>query len=95
MELAMEIDFNDVRSQIAEMVARGDASAEMAADSQRLLEVIDAMTPEERSDYDLLLDTPRRQRLADQVGVPREDVDELVRQRYGLAQMMKKIEGMQ
>ena len=86
----MRFDFNDWRRQlvaeIAEPTAEQRRSGQTAA-SQRLLNIIDAITPEERSNCDLLLDRPRRERIARDAGESLADIDELIAQRQRLAIM--------
>ena len=61
-------------------------------DIRRVLGVINAMTPEERSNSDLLLDSTRRERIAKDAEVSVADVNEVVAQREALANMLAKME---
>ena len=63
-------------------------------DMRRLQGIIDAMTPEERRSPSKTIDTSRRRRIAAGAGVEPHEVNELVKQFDGMADMMKKVAGM-
>lgn len=58
----------------------------------RSLSIVRAMTPEERRNPDLLLDRPRRDRIANGAAVPIADVEELLVARQGIEIMFRRIE---
>ncbi|MBN2477195.1 MAG: signal recognition particle protein [Pirellulales bacterium] len=77
-------------SGMADMV--GDLDAEK--DMRRLVGVIDAMTPEERRNPSKVIDQSRRRRIAAGAGVEPHEVNELVKQFDGIADIMKRMSGM-
>ena len=70
----------------------GDVDAEK--DLRRLVGVIDSMTPEERHNPSKTIDQSRRRRIAAGAGVEPHEVNELVKQFDGIADMMKKMSGL-
>jgi signal recognition particle subunit SRP54 len=77
-------------SQMGDMVGDADAEAEM----KRLRGIIDSMTPEERRNPSRVVDQSRRRRIADGAGVQPHQVNELVKQFDGIADVMKQMSGM-
>jgi len=75
---------------VGKMVGDADADAEM----QRFRGIIDSMTPEERRNPSRLVDQSRRRRIAAGAGVEPHEVNALVKQFDGMADMMKKMAGM-
>jgi len=70
----------------------GDVDAE--ADMKRLVGIIDSMTPEERRNPSRIIDQSRRRRIAAGAGVEPHQVNELVKQFDGIADIMKRMSGM-
>jgi signal recognition particle GTPase len=63
------------------------------ADLRRLVGIIDSMTPDERHNPSKTVEHVRRCRIAKGAGVEPREVDDLVRQFDGIADMMKKMFG--
>ena len=72
--------------------ALGDADVE--TDMRRLVGVIDSMTPLERRNPKKTIDQSRRRRIAAGAGVQPHEVNELVKQFDGIADVMKRMSGM-
>ena len=70
----------------------GDVDAE--GDMRRLAGIIDSMTPDERRNPSKVVDQSRRRRIAAGAGVEPHEVNELVKQFDGMADMMKQMSGM-
>jgi len=70
----------------------GDLDAEK--DMRRLVGVIDSMTPEERRNPSRIIDQSRRRRIAAGAGVEPHEVNELVKQFDGIADVMKRLSSM-
>ena len=70
----------------------GDVDAE--GDMKRLLGIIDAMTPDERRNPSKIIDQSRRRRIAQGAGVEPAEVNQLVKQFDGMAEVMKRMSGM-
>jgi signal recognition particle subunit SRP54 len=70
----------------------GDVDAEQ--DMKRLGGIIDSMTPDERRNPSRIIDQSRRRRIAAGAGVQPHEVNELVKQFDGIADIMKKMSGM-
>ena len=70
----------------------GDVDAE--EDMRRLVGIIDSMTPDERRNPSKMIDQSRRRRIAAGAGVEPHEVNELVKQFDGMADMMKQMSGM-
>jgi len=70
----------------------GDVDAE--SDMRRLQGVIDSMTPDERRNPSKVIDQSRRRRIAAGAGVEPHEVNELVKQFDGMADIMKKMSGL-
>ena len=64
------------------------------ADLRRLVGIIDSMTPDERRNPSKTVDQSRRRRIAAGAGVEPHEVNELVKQFDGMADMMKKMANM-
>ncbi len=75
---------------MADMI--GDVDAEK--DMKRLSGIIDSMTPNERLNPSKFVDQSRRRRIAVGAGVEPHEVNELVKQFDGIADIMKKMSGM-
>ncbi len=75
---------------VGKMVGDADAEAEMC----RFRGIIDSMTPEERRNPSRLIDQSRRRRIAAGAGVEPHEVNALVKQFDGMADMMKQMSGM-
>ena len=69
----------------------GDVDAEK--DMKRLVGIIDSMTPDERRNPTKIIDQSRRRRIAAGAGVEPHEVNELVKQFDGMAQMMTSLAG--
>ncbi len=69
------------------------ADADAGAEFRRLAGIIDSMTPEERRDPSLI-DQSRRRRIAAGAGVEPHEVNKLVKEFEGMADMMKRMSGM-
>jgi signal recognition particle subunit SRP54 len=76
--------------QMSEMIGDADAEGEMS----RLRGIIDSMTPEERRNPTKMIDQSRRRRIAAGAGVEPHQVNELVKQFDGMADIMKRMSGM-
>ena len=63
-------------------------------DMRRLVGIIDSMTPDERRNPSKVIDQSRRRRIAAGAGVEPHEVNELVKQFDGMADMMKRMSGM-
>lgn len=87
----MLLDFNEVQKQIACMIEHGQ-NPQMVEDFRQVSNIIDAMTPNERHDPDLLLEREPRLRVARTAGVPLDQVDALIAHRQQLATMLERIE---
>jgi signal recognition particle subunit SRP54 len=70
----------------------GDADA--AGEMNRLGGIIDSMTPEERRNPNKLIDQSRRRRIAAGAGVEPHEVNKLVKEFEGMADLMKRMSGM-
>jgi len=70
------------------------ADADAAAELRRLGGIIDSMTPEERRNPSGLIDQSRRRRIAAGAGVEPHEVNKLVKEFEGMADMMKRMSGM-
>jgi signal recognition particle subunit SRP54 len=70
----------------------GDQNPE--ADLRRLVGIIDSMTPDERRNPSKTIDQCRRRRIAAGAGVEPHEVNDLVKQFDGMADMMKKLASM-
>jgi len=77
-------------SRMNEMMGDADADAEL----RRIGGIIDSMTPEERRNPSKTIDQSRRRRIAAGAGVEPHQVNELVKQYDGMAEMMKQMAGM-
>jgi signal recognition particle subunit SRP54 len=75
---------------MSEMLDQVDAEKGM----QRLVGVIDSMTPEERRNPKKVVDQSRRRRIAAGAGVEPHEVNELVKQFDGMADLMRRVSGM-
>ncbi len=64
------------------------------ADLRRLVGIIDSMTPDERRNPSKTVDQSRRRRIAAGAGVEPHEVNELVKQFDGMADLMKKLTNM-
>jgi signal recognition particle subunit SRP54 len=87
---------NKIMGMIPGMSQMGDMLKDMDAegDMRRLQGIIDAMTPDERRNPSRIIDTSRRRRIAAGAGVEPHEVNDLVKQFDGMADLMKKIGGM-
>ena len=70
----------------------GDRNPE--ADLRRLVGIIDSMTPDERRNPSKTIDQCRRRRIAIGAGVEPHEVNDLVKQFDGMADLMKKMSGL-
>jgi signal recognition particle subunit SRP54 len=70
----------------------GDVDVETSF--RRLVGIIDSMTPDERRNPSKVVDQSRRRRIAAGAGVEPHEVNELVKQFDGMADMMKRMSGM-
>jgi len=77
-------------SGMSDMIDQVDAEKGM----MRLVGVIDSMTPEERRNPKKMIDQSRRRRIAAGAGVEPHEVNELVKQFDGMADLMKRVSGM-
>ncbi len=75
---------------LTEMMGEVDAEKDM----KQLRGIIDSMTPEERRNPSRIIDQSRRRRIAAGAGVEPHQVNELVKQFDGIADIMKKMSGM-
>ena len=75
---------------MADMLGDADVEGEM----KQLGGIIDSMTPEERRNPSKTIDQSRRRRIAAGAGVEPHQVNDLVKQFDGMADMMKRISGM-
>ena len=70
----------------------GDADAEK--EMKRLAGIVDSMTPDERRNPNRVIDQSRRRRIAAGAGVAPHEVNDLVKQFDGMADLMKQMSGM-
>ncbi len=75
---------------VTKMIGDADAATEM----NRLGGIVDSMTPEERRNPNKLIDQSRRRRIAAGAGVEPHEVNKLVKEFDGMADMMKRMSGM-
>jgi len=75
---------------LKELMGNADAEGEMT----RLGGIIDSMTPDERCNPTKLIDQSRRRRIAAGAGVEPHEVNQLVKQFEGMADLMKATSGM-
>jgi signal recognition particle subunit SRP54 len=68
--------------------------ADPAAELTRLRGMIDSMTPEERRNPNKLIDQSRRRRISAGAGVEPHEVNKLVKEFEGMADLMKRMSGM-
>ncbi len=66
----------------------------LEADLRRLVGIIDSMTPDERRNFSKTIDQSRRRRIAAGAGVEPYQVNDLVKQFDGMADIMKKLADM-
>lgn len=87
---------NKIMSMIPGMSGMADMLGDVDAEDQMrgLLGIIDSMTPDERRNPSRVIDQSRRRRIAAGAGVEPHQVNELVKQFDGMADMMKKMAGM-
>jgi signal recognition particle subunit SRP54 len=67
---------------------------DMEQDMQRLLGIVDSMTPDERRNPSKIVDQSRRRRIAAGAGVEPHEVNELVKQFDAMAGIMKQMSSM-
>jgi signal recognition particle subunit SRP54 len=77
-------------SSMSEMLGQVDAEKDM----KRLVGIVDSMTPDERRNPTRMIDQGRRRRIAAGAGVEPHEVNELVKQFEGIADVMRKMAGM-
>ncbi len=75
---------------MSDMLGEVDAEKDM----RRLAGIIDSMTPDERRNPSKVVDQSRRRRIAAGAGVEPHEVNELVKQFDGMADMMKRMSNM-
>jgi signal recognition particle subunit SRP54 len=87
---------NKVMSMLPGMSAMADMLGDVDAeqDMRRLGGIIDSMTPDERRNPSKVVDQSRRRRIAAGAGVEPHEVNELVKQFDGIADVMKRMSGM-
>jgi signal recognition particle subunit SRP54 len=88
--------FSKIMGMIPGMSAMTDMMGEVDADKdmKRLVGIIDSMTPDERRNPSRVVDQSRRRRIAAGAGVEPHEVNELVKQFDGMADMMKRMSTM-
>jgi signal recognition particle subunit SRP54 len=77
-------------SAMSDMLGQVDAEKDM----RRLVGIIDSMTPDERRNPSKVVDQSRRRRIAAGAGVEPHEVNDLVKQFDGMADVMKRMSGM-
>ena len=87
---------NKIMSMLPGMGAMGDmlGDVDVETDMRRLVGIIDSMTPDERRNPSKMVDQSRRRRIAAGAGVEPHEVNELVKQFDGMADMMKRMSSM-
>jgi len=75
---------------VTKMMGDADAAGEM----KRLRGIVDSMTPEERRNPSRLIDQSRRRRIAAGAGVEAHEVNKLVKEFEGMADLMKRMSGL-
>ena len=87
---------NKIMSMIPGMSGMSDMLGDVDAeeDMRGLVGIIDSMTPDERRNPSKVIDQSRRRRIAAGAGVEPHEVNELVKQFDGMADMMKRMSGM-
>jgi signal recognition particle subunit SRP54 len=85
-----------IMGMIPGLSAMGDMLEQVDAekDLNRLVGVINSMTPDERRNPSKVIDQSRRRRIAAGAGVEPHEVNELVKQFDGMADVMKRMSGM-
>jgi signal recognition particle subunit SRP54 len=68
--------------------------ADPAGEMKRLRGIVDSMTPEERRNPNKVVDQSRRRRIAAGAGVEAHEVNKLVKEFEGMADLMKRMSGM-
>jgi signal recognition particle subunit SRP54 len=87
---------NKIMSMLPGMGAMGEMLQNIDAekDMRRLVGIIDSMTPDERRNPSRTIDQSRRRRIAAGAGVEPHEVNELVKQFDGMADLMKRMSSM-
>lgn len=87
---------NKIMGMLPGMGAMSDMLGEVDAekDMRRLSGIVDSMTPDERRNPSKVIDQSRRRRIAAGAGVEPHEVNELVKQFDGMADMMKRMSSM-
>ena len=87
---------NKIMGMIPGMSAMSDMMGDVDAEEEMrgLVGIIDSMTPDERRNPSKVIDQSRRRRIAAGAGVEPHQVNELVKQFDGMADMMKKMSSM-
>ncbi len=87
---------NKILGMIPGMSAMSDMLGDVDAESEmrQLVGIIDSMTPDERRNPSKIIDQSRRRRIASGAGVEPHQVNELVKQFDGMADMMKRMSGL-
>jgi signal recognition particle subunit SRP54 len=87
---------NKIMSMIPGMSGMSDMLGDVDAEEQLrgLVGIIDSMTPDERRNPSKVIDQSRRRRIAAGAGVEPHQVNELVKQFDGIADVMRKMSGM-
>jgi signal recognition particle subunit SRP54 len=75
---------------VSKLMGDADAAAEMS----RLRGIVDSMTAEERRNPNKVIDQSRRRRIAAGAGVEPHEVNKLVKEFEGMADLMKRMSGM-
>jgi len=75
---------------VSKLMGGADAAAEMS----RLRGIVDSMTPEERRNPNKVIDQSRRRRIAAGAGVEPHEVNKLIKEFEGMADLMKRMSGM-
>ncbi|MEN6457511.1 MAG: signal recognition particle protein [Thermoguttaceae bacterium] len=87
---------NKIMGMIPGMSGMGDMLDQVDAekDMKRLVGIVDSMTPDERRNPSRVIDQGRRRRIAAGAGVEPHEVNELVKQFDGMADLMKRMSGL-
>jgi len=87
---------NKVLGMIPGMGGMADMMGDVDADQgmRRFVGIIDAMTADERRNPSKVIDQSRRRRIAEGAGVPPHEVNDLVKNFDGIADIMKQMSGM-
>ena len=80
--------------EIATLSGLAEVTDELRLGLEKLVRILEAMTEEERSNHDLLLDSLVRQRIANQSGTELHDVERLISEATKVGLLMRNLSRM-